>query len=168
MKVRPAHTGDIPAIQAIYAPHVLNGVGTFEEEPPSADEMARRLHAVHEQGLPWLVAEDYHGVVLGYAYAGPFRTRAAYRFTLEDSIYVSPGAQRQGVGRALLMNLVKACEAWGCRQLLALIGGSDNHGSIRLHAGLGFVPSGVLRDVGFKAGHWVDVVVMQKALKAER
>jgi L-amino acid N-acyltransferase YncA len=126
--------------------------------------MATRIAAIQDRGLPWLVAEDQDGVILGYAYAGPFRARAAYRFTLEDSIYVDAASQGQGVGRALLAAIIEACEAWGCRQLVAVIGGSSNFGSIKLHETMGFQPSGVLKDVGFKAGQWVDVVMMQKRL----
>jgi L-amino acid N-acyltransferase YncA len=113
MKVRDADAQDIPAIQAIYAHHVLHGLGTFEETPPTIEDMTQRIAAAQERDLPWLVAEDASGSILGYAYAGPFRTRAAFRFTLEDSIYVDPQAQRQGVGRVLLTEILKVCEAAG-------------------------------------------------------
>jgi phosphinothricin acetyltransferase len=165
MIVRDATAADTAAMAEIYAHHVLHGVGTFEEVPPSAEEMAGRLRDIQANDRPWLVAEA-NGLVLGFAYAGPFRTRAAYRFTLETSIYVAAAARRTGVGRALLARLIEACEALGCHQLLALIGGSENAGSIGLHAAFGFEHAGLLRNVGFKAGRWVDVVVMQKTLGA--
>jgi phosphinothricin acetyltransferase len=164
MIVRPAAEADAPAMAALYAHHVLHGLGTFEEVPPTPTEMAERLAAVEARGLPWRVALDADGRLLGYAYAGPFRLRAAYRHTAETSVYVAADAQRRGVGRILLATVIEACEAAGIRQLLALIGDSANAGSIGLHAAFGFKPVGTLRDVGFKAGRWVDVVMMQKAL----
>jgi phosphinothricin acetyltransferase len=166
MIIRPATAADAPAMAGIYAPHVLHGFGTFEEIPPTPAEMAERLAAVEARGLPWRVAEGPDGLILGYAYAGPFRTRAAYRYTAETSIYVGEDCQRRGVGRAVMASVIEACEAAGMRQLLAVIGGSENAGSIALHTALGFEPTGVLRDVGFKAGRWVDVVLMQKTLGA--
>ena len=134
-----------------------------EEDPPSADEMDARRRAVQDKGLPYLVAEA-DGKVLGFAYAGPFRPRAAYRYTLEDSVYVDPAAHGQGVGRAVLSAVIAACEALGIRQLMAVIGDSGNAGSIGLHRSLGFEQTGVGRSVGFKHGRWVDIVHMQKAL----
>lgn len=164
MRVRPATAADLAAITAIYAHHVLHGSGTFEEEPPDDTEMARRLADVQARGLPWLVAEDETGRLLGYAYAGLFRLRSAYKFTVEDVCYVSPDAHRRGVGRALLGALITACEAGELKQMLALIGDSQNTASIGLHTALGFEPAGLMRDVGFKAGRWLDVVVMQREL----
>jgi phosphinothricin acetyltransferase len=166
MIVRPATEADAAALAALYAHHVLRGFGSFEEVPPSPAEMAERLAAVGARGLPWFVAEAEGGEMLGYAYAGPFRTRAAYRHTAETSIYIAAGRERQGIGRALLADVVEACRAAGIRQLLALIGDSANAGSIALHAAFGFEPVGVMRDVGFKNGRWLDVVVMQKTLEA--
>ena len=161
--VRDARDDDLAAITAIYADGVLTGTGTFELEPPSLADMAARRASVAALGLPWLVAEVDGGVV-GYAYAGPFRTRAAYRYTVEDSIYVASAAQGRGVGKALLDALLSACEARGVRQVLAVIGDSANAGSVRLHAGCGFRPMGVIEAVGWKFDAWRDVVFMQKAL----
>lgn len=163
MIVRDATEADAPALAAIYADAVLHGFGTFEEDPPSAADMDSRRRAVQEKGLPYLVAE-LDGQVLGFAYAGPFRPRAAYRYTLEDSVYVSPDAKGQGVGRAVLSAVIAACEALGIRQLMAVIGDSANAGSIGLHRSLGFEQTGVGRSVGFKHGRWVDIVHMQKPL----
>ncbi|WP_372785200.1 N-acetyltransferase family protein [Phenylobacterium sp.] len=163
MIVRPATSADAEALAAIYGDAVLNGFGTFEEEAPSADEMDRRRRVIADQGLPYLVAEDA-GRVLGFAYAGPFRPRAAYRYTLEDSVYVAPDAAGQGVGRAVLTAIIAACEALGVRQLMAVIGDSGNAASIGLHRSLGFEQTGVGRSVGFKHGRWVDIVHMQKPL----
>ncbi|MBS0335033.1 MAG: N-acetyltransferase [Proteobacteria bacterium] len=163
MIVRPAEARDADALAAIYGDGVLHGFGTFEEVPPSAADMDARRRAIQDQGLPYLVAEK-DGRVLGFAYAGPFRARAAYRYTLEDSVYVSPEAKGQGVGRAVLSAVISACEALGVRQLMAVIGDSGNAGSIGLHRSLGFEQTGVGRSVGFKHGRWVDIVHMQKAL----
>ena len=163
MIVRDATEADAGALAAIYGHNVLHGFGTFEEDPPSADEMDARRRAVQDKGLPYLVAEA-DGKVLGFAYAGPFRPRAAYRYTLEDSVYVDPAAHGQGVGRAVLSAVIAACEALGIRQLMAVIGDSGNAGSIGLHRSLGFEQTGVGRSVGFKHGRWVDIVHMQKAL----
>jgi phosphinothricin acetyltransferase len=163
MITRPATEADAPALAAIYGAAVLHGFGTFEEVPPSPEEMDGRRRAVQDRGLPYLVAED-DGVVLGFAYAGPFRPRAAYRYTLEDSVYVAPEAQGRGVGRAVLSAVIAACAALGVRQLMAVIGDSENAGSIGLHRALGFEPTGVGHSVGFKHGRWVDIVHMQKAL----
>jgi phosphinothricin acetyltransferase len=161
--IRPAVTSDAEALAAIYGHNVLHGFGTFEEVPPSASEMDQRRLAVIEQGLPWLVAEDA-GQVLGYAYAAPFRPRAAYRYTVEDSIYLAPEAVGRGLGRALLSAVLQACEAMGLRQVVAVIGDSQNAASVGLHRALGFEPAGVGKSVGFKHGRWVDIIWMQKAL----
>ena len=166
--IRPADTADIPAIQAIYAHHVLHGLASFEEEPPDQAEMRRRLADLQACGLPYLVAEDRpgSGAILGFAYAGPYRSRRAYRFTLEDSVYVLPGEGGKGIGSVLLGELIRHCEALGYRQMIAIIGDSANESSIRLHARHGFRDSGTLAAVGFKHGRWVDTVFMQRALGA--
>lgn len=161
--VRLSTDADIAAITAIYGWNVLNGLGTFEEIPPDEAEMARRRGVFLAQGLPYLVAEQ-EDVVLGYAYAGPFRLRAAYRYTVEDSVYVGPDAVGKGVGKALLAALIEACEALGLRQMCAVIGDSGNAASIGLHAALGFEPKGVFPDMGYKFGRWVDLVWMQRPL----
>jgi phosphinothricin acetyltransferase len=163
MNIRPATEADAEALAAIYGDAVLHGFGTFEEEPPSAADMDGRRRAVQDQGLPYLVAEA-DGRVLGFAYAGPFRPRAAYRYTLEDSVYVAPDAHGKGVGRAVLAAVIAACEALGVRQLMAVIGDSENAGSIGLHRAMGFEQTGVGKSVGFKHGRWVDIVHMQKPL----
>ncbi|HYD44662.1 MAG TPA: GNAT family N-acetyltransferase [Phenylobacterium sp.] len=163
MLIRPSTPADVEAIAAIYGHHVLTGFGSFEEEPPSIEDMASRREAVVSRGLPWLVAEDA-GRVLGYAYAGPFRPRAAYRYTVEDSVYVAPDAQGRGAGRALLTELIAVCETQGLRQMVAVIGDSGNAGSIALHRALGFTDIGVGQGFGFKHGRWVDIVWMQRAL----
>jgi phosphinothricin acetyltransferase len=144
---------------------VRSGTGSFEETPPELGELQRRHAAVTGQGFPYLVAEDA-GVVLGYAYAGVYNARSAYRFTCEDSVYVAHDAQRRGVGTALLGTLIQACEQRGLKRMLALIGDSANQGSIALHSRLGFEPAGVLPSVGFKHGRWLDVVLMQRPLGA--
>lgn len=163
LTVRPSTDADIPDITAIYAWNVLNGLGTFEEVPPDEAEMARRRATFLDRGLPYLVAE-LDGEVVGYCYAGPFRLRAAYRYTVEDSVYVSPKAVGKGVGRALLAALIEACEALGLRQMCAVIGDSGNAPSIGLHASLGFEKKGVFPDMGHKFGRWVDLVWMQRSL----
>ncbi|MFL5298412.1 MAG: GNAT family N-acetyltransferase [Phenylobacterium sp.] len=163
MNVRPATAEDADALAAIYGDAVLNGFGTFEEIAPSPADMDGRRRAVQDMGLPYLVAED-GGQVLGFAYAGPFRPRAAYRYTLEDSVYVAPEAKGKGVGRTVLTAVIEACEALGVRQLMAVIGDSGNAGSIGLHTALGFERTGVGHSVGFKHGRWVDIVHMQKPL----
>ena len=163
MIVRPATENDAQSLAAIYGDAVLHGFGTFEEVAPSAADMDGRRRAVQDQGLPYLVAED-GGQVMGFAYAAPFRPRAAYRYTLEDSVYVAPEAKGKGVGRAVLSAVIAACEALGVRQLVAVIGDTENAGSVGLHRSLGFEQTGVGRSVGFKHGRWVDVVWMQKPL----
>ncbi len=163
VRLRPAEPRDLPAITAIYANHVLTGLASFETRAPDEAEMRRRFEAIGQGGFPYLVAE-MEGEVAGYAYANHYRTRPAYRFSLEDSVYVHPGYTGRGVGRALLAALIEACEAIGCRQLIAVIGDSDNRASIGLHAALGFREVGVLRSVGHKHGRWVDSVLMQLAI----
>jgi L-amino acid N-acyltransferase YncA len=161
--IRPSRDDDIVAIAAIYGHHVLHGVASFEEVPPPVEEMARRRAAIIERGLPYLVAEA-DGRVLGYCYAGQFRPRVAYRFTLEDSIYIDAAATGRGIGRALLTPLLTRCAELGYRQMVAVIGGRETVASIRLHEALGFAHIGVLPAVGFKFGRWVDSVLMQRAL----
>lgn len=163
MLVRPAAPADIPAIQAIYAHHVLHGLASFEEEPPSQDEMRRRFDDVTAQGLPYLAAEE-GGEVVGYGYCTLYRTRSAYRYALEDSVYVKEGLHRRGIGRAILAELIQRCERLGYRQLVAVIGDSGQLPSIALHARLGFLRAGTLRSVGFKFSRWVDTVIMQRPL----
>jgi phosphinothricin acetyltransferase len=163
VQVRPALPDDIPAVHAIYAHHVLQGLASFEEQPPSAAELRRRYDEVISQKLPYLVA-DFGGAVAGYGYCAPYRTRSAYRYTLEDSVYVRPDAQGRGVGSALLAALVRQCEALGYRQLIAVIGDSAHAASIGLHEAQGFLRVGTLRSVGFKFGRWVDSVIMQRPL----
>ena len=161
--IRPSTPSDLPAITAIYAHAVLHGTGTFELDPPDGTEMARRRDDVLDKGLPWLVAQA-GDQVLGYAYANHFRPRRAYRFCLEDSIYLHADASGQGVGRLLLAELVGRCEAAGARQMLAVIGDAANAGSIGVHAALGFEHTGVLKAAGWKFDRWLDVVLMQRAL----
>ncbi len=165
--VRPAAEADLPAVQAIYAAHVLGGTGSFEEAPPGLDEIEARWRAIAERGLPYLVAGE-DGRVQGFAYAGPFRPRSAYRFTVEDSIYVAPDALSRGLGSLLLGRLIAACEERGMRQMIAVIGDSANTRSIRLHQRHGFVRAGTLVDAGYKFGRWLDAVFMQRTLNAGR
>ena len=162
--IRAAAPADLPAVQAIYGHHVLTGLGSFEETPPALDELDKRYHAVVDLGLPYLVAE-LDGTVVGFAYAGAFRPRPAYRNTVENSVYVAPGMDGRGVGRALLGALVERCTAAGKRRMIAVIGGGyDNAGSARLHAALGFKECALLRAVGWKFGRWLDVLMMQLPL----
>jgi len=161
--IRPSTAGDVPAIAAIYGWNVLNGTGTFELDAPDEADMARRRDDVLSKGLPWLVAER-GGEVLGYAYANHFRPRRAYRFCLEDSIYLAPSAQGQGVGKLLLAELMAQCEARGARQMLAVIGDSANSGSIGVHRALGFEQTGLIKSAGWKFDRWLDVVMMQRSL----
>jgi phosphinothricin acetyltransferase len=163
MEIRDARDGDLPAIQSIYAHHVLHGLGTFETEPPDEDEMRSRWRQITAAGFPYLIAAE-DDVVAGYAYANHFRTRAAYRQTVEDSIYVAPAAIGRGVGRALLNALIERCRALGLQQMLAVIGDSGNTASIGVHAACGFEPVGTMKAVGRKFDRWVDVVIMQRAL----
>jgi L-amino acid N-acyltransferase YncA len=161
--VRDAAEADVPAIQALYAHHVLHGIATFEEVPPTVAEMAERRAAVLKAGLPYLAAE-IDGQVVGYAYATVYRPRRAYRFTVEDSIYVAHAMDGRGIGSALLCSLIERCERGPWRQMLAVIGNSGNAGSVALHRRLGFQTIGTLQSVGFKHGRWVDTVLMQRAL----
>lgn len=161
--IRDAAETDVRAIQTIYAHHVLHGLATFEEVPPSIAEMAARRAAVLGAGLPYLVAERCGRVVV-YAYAASYRPRPAYRYTIEDSIYVEDGFGGGGIGSALLASLLARCEAGPWRQMLAVIGNSGNAGSIALHRKLGFTPVGTFAGVGFKFGQWVDTVLMQRVL----
>jgi Sortase and related acyltransferases len=162
--VRAAVTGDLAAIAAIYAHHVETGLGSFELAPPDGEEMRRRWQGVVERGLPYLVAVLPEDGIAGYAYASPYRGRPGYRYTVEDSVYVDPGCMGQGAGRALLAALIAACAPLGYRQMVAVIGGSDNAASIGLHAALGFERVGCLTAVGRKFDRWVDTVLMQRAL----
>lgn len=162
--VRDAVTGDFATITGIYGHHVLNGLASFEEETPSRAELEKRFAHVRELELPYLVAVDGSGKVGGYAYASLYRTRTAYRFTVEDSVYVAPGCERNGIGRILLAELIERCTRAGRRQMVAVIGDSANHGSIGLHAAMGFAMVGTMPAVGFKFGRWVDSVIMQRAL----
>ncbi|HSD43726.1 MAG TPA: GNAT family N-acetyltransferase [Burkholderiales bacterium] len=163
--LRAAEPRDAPRIAAIYAHHVLTGLASFETEPPDDAEIRRRLAGVRARGLPYLVAEAGGGVV-GYAYAAPYRARPAYRYTLEDSVYVDRDSAGRGVGRRLLERLVAECAACGCRQLVAVIGDSANRPSIALHAACGFARVGLPPAVGYKLGRWVDSVLMQRAVGA--
>ena len=163
VKLRGARTADIGAVTAIYAHHVRHGLASFEVDPPGEDEMARRHASVTTLGFPYLVAE-VDGLVAGYAYAAPYRTRAAYRYTVEDSVYIHHEYAGRGLGSALLPALIDACEAAGWRQMVAVIGDSANHASIRLHEKFGFARAGVLTAAGWKFGRWVDSVLMQRAL----
>jgi L-amino acid N-acyltransferase YncA len=162
-EIRPATPADLPAITAIYAEAVRTGTATFELVEPDLAEMTRRFDALMSAGFPYLVALEGHQL-LGYAYAGPYRPRPAYRFTVENSVYLAPTAQRRGVGTRLLQRLIEECEARGYRQIVAVIGDSANAGSIAVHRKAGFQMIGVHPDVGFKFGRWLDTVMMQRAL----
>ena len=161
--IRDTQPGDLPAITAIYADHVLHGTGTFEIEPPTLAEMTARHADVLAKNLPWLVAQS-GGQVMGYAYANWFKPRPAYRYSAEDSIYVRAGDQRHGAGRALLTELAARCEHLGLRKLIAVIGDSGNAASIGLHRRLGFTPVGTIAGCGWKGGRWLDIVLMERAL----
>lgn len=161
--IRPVTPADIDDITEIYAHAVKHGTASFEIEPPSRSEMDARRAVLENGGFPYLVA-DTGGRVAGYAYAGPYRTRIAYRHTLEDSVYISPDAHGQGIGRLLLTELLTQAEARGFRQMIAVIGDSAQTASIALHRSLGFVPVGTFTSVGFKHGRWLDSVLMQRAL----
>jgi L-amino acid N-acyltransferase YncA len=161
--IRTCAVTDLDEVQAIYAHHVRTGLGTFEEVPPSIAEMRERFDALVQANFPFLVA-DIDRRVAGYAYAGPFRPRAAYRHTAESSVYVAKDMQRRGVGQALMLRVIADCRKLGHRQLLAVIGDSSNHASIGLHTALGFEHVGVFKEVGFKFARWVDVVLMQSSL----
>jgi len=163
MIIRSATADDAEAMAAIYDHHVLHGFGSFELEPPGVGWMDARRRDIQALGLPFVVAQ-LGRKVLGYAYAGPFRPRPGYRYTVEDSVYVAPDAVGRGVGRAVLARVLDECAELGVRQVMAVIGDSQNAASIGLHAALGFEPAGVGRSLGFKHGRWVDIVWMQKAL----
>jgi L-amino acid N-acyltransferase YncA len=165
VKIRTAAAEDAAALAAIYGHHVAHGFGTFETDPPSAADMAGRLEAVLVLGLPYLVAE-IDGVVAGFAYGSPFRPRASYRYTVEDSVYIGPERLGQGIGKALLAGVIEASEALGLRQMVAMVGDSGNERSVRLHRSMGFTPVGVFRAIGFKHGRWVDVAMLQRPLNA--
>jgi phosphinothricin acetyltransferase len=162
--IRPAAEADIEAVQRIYAHHVLTGLASFEETPPDAAELTRRWRAIVDAGLPYLCAVGADGALVGYAYAGPYRPRSAYRFTVEDSVYVAPGASGRGIGRSLLRQLIDICAGLGKRQMIAVIGDSGNTASIALHRACGFELTGTFHAIGFKHGRWVDSVLMQRAL----
>ena len=165
MNIRPAALDDIGAITAVYADAVTNGTSSYELEPPTVAEMAARMQALVAGGFPYLVAESEDGVLRGYAYAGPFRARPAYRFIVEDSVYVAPDAKGMGVGRSLLEALISRVEELGFRQIVAVIGdGHPGSASVRLHERLGFAHSGRLQGSGYKHGRWLDTAFMQLAL----
>lgn len=161
--LRPVARADIPLILAIYAHEVRHGTASWELEPPDEPEMARRMAAVLDGGYPYLVAEE-GGELAGYSYASSYRPRAGYRFVAEDSIYVAQAFRGRGVARALLAALIEACEQRGLRQMVAVIGDSQNHASIRLHSSLGFAHVGLLPAIGYKHGRWLDSVLMQRPL----
>lgn len=163
MVVRSCEAADIAAITAIYGPAVQHGTATFELEPPSETEMAARRAALLDGGYPYLVCE-IDGLVAGYAYASAYRARPAYRSTIENSVYVDPRFQRRGVARRLLQALIGASAERGYRQMIAVIGDSENIASVRLHEEAGFAHTGVLRSVGWKHGRWLDTVLMQRAV----
>lgn len=163
-RIRQARIDDVAVITGIYGAEVRNGTASYELEPPDETEMTARFQALHDAGMPYLAAEE-DGRFLGYAYASAFRPRRAYRFTVEDSIYLAPGARGRGVGKVLLAALVAECERLGFRQMVAVIGdGERNTASIRLHDKLGFSPAGRLEASGYKQGRWLDTVFMQRAL----
>ena len=161
--IRDATEADVAAILAIYSYYVTRSAASFEEVPPSIADMTARWTQITGRGLPYLVAEE-KGEILGYTYAGPFRQRSAYRYTVEDSIYVAPFVVRRGIGGVLLSALIQRCTDLGYRQMIAVIGDSANQGSIALHRANGFGQEGVLRGVGLKFGRWVDVVIMHRTL----
>ena len=161
--IRPATAADIPAITAIYAHAVLHGTASFEIEAPDETEMARRQAVLLAGGYPYLVAENGSHIA-GYAYAGPYRARPAYRWSVEDSVYVDPNSHRRGVGRALLERLIAEATQRGFRQMIAVIGDSAQTSSIDLHRTLGFRTIGTIENVGYKFNRWLDTVLMQRDL----
>jgi len=161
--IRDSVDADLPVVHAIYAHHVRTGLASFEEEPPSRAQMRQRRSDVLKRGLPYLVAE-VEGMVRGYSYATPYRSRSAYRFTIENSVYVASEMGKRGIGSALLRELISRCEVGPWRQMIAIIGDSGNTASVALHDSLGFRMVGILRGVGFKHGRWVDTVLMQREL----
>ncbi len=158
--IRTASSDDVDSIQKIYATHVLNGLGTFEEAPPTIAEMSSRMESIKADGYPYLVATVDNKVV-GFCYANYYRQRSAYRYTVEDSVYVDSSYQGIGIAKFLLAELIKECRELNFKQMLAIIGDSDNQGSIKLHKSLGFVHAGTMTNVGYKFDCWVDVVIMQ-------
>ncbi len=163
MEVRSAAQGDLAAIQSIYAHHVLHGLATFEEVPPDVEEMRRRHQDLTGRGLPYLVAVE-RSEIFGYGYCAPYRARSAYRYALEDSVYIKDGHLGKGIGSRVLGELVRICEGLDYRQVIAVIGDSANTASIGLHARHGFLRVGTLRSSGYKFGRWVDTVLMQRPL----
>jgi len=161
--IRAATKPDLAAITRIYQFHVAHGLASFELEPPTHDEMLARYGDIVDRGFPYLVAER-DGAVVGYAYASAYRARPAYRFSVENSVYIDPEARRSGIGRALLLALIGECEQRGFRQMVAVIGDSENFDSIGLHAACGFERIGTFKAIGWKFGRWVDSVLMQRAL----
>ncbi len=165
MIIRSATPADIPAIAAIYGQAVRTGTASFELDPPDAAEMRRRFEVTTAGGYPYIVAlDEADGMLLGYAYASAFRPRIAYRFTVENSVYVSSQAHKRGIGRTLMDKLITACTKKGFRQMVAVIGGSDNLASIALHRACGFHDVGVMRSTGLKFDRWIDTVLMQREL----
>ncbi|WP_315757138.1 MULTISPECIES: GNAT family N-acetyltransferase [unclassified Bradyrhizobium] len=165
IELRPTREADLPAITAIYGQAVREGTATFELDPPDLTEMTRRFRALTDDGFPYFAAL-LDGEVVGYAYAGPYRPRPAYRFTVENSIYLAPASQRRGIGMRLMRRLIDACEEGGFRQMIAVIGDSGNAGSVRLHTACGFQMIGTHPSVGLKFGRWLDTVMMQRPLGA--
>jgi len=163
IELRHAEAADLTAIAAIYGHHVRHGLASFEVDPPSAQEMQARFEAIVNAGYPYLVAEE-GGRLIGYAYASSYRTRPAYRYSVEDSVYVAPDAIGRGIGKRLLRQLIDECAQRGFRQMLAVIGDSANAPSIELHRACGFERVGLLTSIGFKFNRWVDSVLMQRAL----
>ena len=161
--IRDALQDDAAAVQAIYVHHVLHGIASFEESPPDVAEITRRMAAITQAGYPYRVAL-MDGAVKGYSYGGSYRPRPAYRYTVENSIYVDAGSANKGIGAALLEDLITRCTALGFRQMVAVIGDSDNSASIKLHARYGFSHTGTQRSLGFKHGRWIDQVLMQRPL----
>jgi len=161
--IRPSRDEDIPAITVIYAHHVLHGTGTFETEPPAISDMAARRADVLSRGLPYLVAEQ-DGEIVGFAYGNWFKPRPAYRYSVEDSIYLAPSLHRKSLGRALLAELLARCESVGIRKVMAIVGDSANAGSVGVHQALGFTRVGIIEACGWKLGAWRDIVIMQKTL----
>lgn len=164
LQVRPIRAGDIQHVQVIYAAEVIEGTASFELEPPNIDEMRRRRDLLLEAGYPYLVAVNGEQTLAGYAYAGPYRPRPGYRFTVENSVYVAPKARRRGIAGQLLKALIDACETRHYRQMVAVIGDSAHQASIRLHENAGFRRVGTLSNVGFKFDRWLDTVIMQREL----
>jgi L-amino acid N-acyltransferase YncA len=162
-EIRPVTAADLPFVTRIYEHAVLHGTATFELTPPDLAEMTRRFDALMDGGFPYFVA-DLDGRVVGYAYAGPYRPRPAYRFTVENSVYLDPAIHRRGIGLRLMLRLIGDCEACGFRQMIAVIGDSANAGSIGVHMRCGFQMIGTHPNVGFKFGRWLDTVMMQRAL----